>query len=150
LCGSLGKIKLSATVRRFFFAGRTRKEKANKKKRGKRVSPVATGDKGCAPLTAVAFWKKRRKNFPPNSPRSQRKFIDGANWGRGPSASRLVTSKVSPRGTNATLIIKTFPRVGCTLAFLKKSGVGQYNKSIWLKGFAGEFEGVLSQKHPLI
>ena len=31
LCGSLGEIKFSATVSRFFFAGRTRKEKALQK-----------------------------------------------------------------------------------------------------------------------
>ena len=82
--------------------------------------------------------------------RQQLNFIAATSGVRGPRASRLVTSKVSPRGADATLIIKNFPRVGYTLAFLKKSGVGQHNKSIWLKSFAGEFEGEPFQRLPLI
>jgi len=61
------KCSLPQLLDAFSLEQRGTREKALQKENAeKRVSLSAESDKGYAPLTAVAFWKKRRKNFPPN------------------------------------------------------------------------------------
>ena len=143
----------------FLLTKEAQEKKLTKRECRKESFARCDGRPKAPPLETASFWKSSTKTT-----HQPRHVVSGTSllakagvWG--PRAIRLATSKVSSRGMNATLIIKNFSRVGYTLVFLKKTGGGQNNKSIWLKGFgANTFTVILealqskasmSQKIPL-
>ena len=56
-------VKSCSTVFHFSLDATGAREKLTKEKRRKEISPSADGDKGYAPLTALAFCKRRDENF---------------------------------------------------------------------------------------